>query len=70
MKEFKEEIKKRIDEETEVLIFSNSKLSGCVGDINDVVKEIASVIFTLSQQSGVKKKEIMQVIRQMLKELH
>ena len=69
MKEFKEEIKKRIDEETDVLIFSNGKLHGCVGDINDVVKELANMIDTLSQQSGVRRKEIIKVIREMLKEL-
>lgn len=69
MKEFKEEIEKRIDEETDVLIFSNGKLHGCVGDINDVVKELANMIDTLSQQSGVRRKEIIKVIREMLKEL-
>ena len=69
MTEFKDEIKKQLDNDTQVLIFSNGKLNGCVGDLNEIVKEIANMIDTLSQQSGVRRKEIIQVIRQMLKEL-
>lgn len=69
MKEFKDEIKKQLNDETEVLLFSNGKLNGCIGDINAIVQEIANMINTLSQQSGVRRKEIIQVIREMLKEL-
>ena len=69
MEEFKDEIKKQLNEESGVLLFSNGKLNGCYGDINLIVQEIAIMIDKLSQQSGVRRKEIIQVIRQMLKEL-
>ena len=70
MKEFKDEIKKQLDNETEVLLFSNGKLHGCIGDINEIVQEVAKIIDDLSQQSGIKRKKIIQVIRDMLKELN
>ena len=69
MNEFKSEIEKQLDKDTEVLLFSNGKLHGCVGDINLIVQELANMIYDLSQQSGVRKKEIIKVIREMLKEL-
>jgi len=69
MNEFKDEIKKQLDNETEVLLFSNGRLHGCVGDINMIVQEVAKIIDDLSQQSGIRRKEIIQVIRQMLKEM-
>ena len=69
MKEFKDEIQKQLNNETQVLLFSNGNLNGCIGDINLIVQEIANMIYTLSQQSGVRKKEIIKVIREMLKEL-
>lgn len=69
MNEFKDEIKKQLDNETEVLLFSNGRLHGCIGDINMIVQELAKIIDDLSQQSGIRRKEILQVIRQMLKEL-
>ena len=70
MNEFKDEIKKQLDNETDVLLFSNGKLHGCIGDINEIVQEVAKIIDDLSQQSGVKRKKIIQVIREMLKELN
>lgn len=70
MKEFKDEIKKQLDNETDVLLFSNGKLHGCIGDINEIVHQIAYMIEDLSQQSGIKRKKIIQVIREMLKELN
>lgn len=69
MDEFKDEIKKQLDNESNVLLFSNGKLHGCIGDINAIVQQITYMIDDLSQQSGVRRKEIIQVIRQMLKEL-
>ena len=68
MKEFKDEIKKQLDNETEVVIFSNGDLNGCIGDINLLVQEIAIMIDTISQQSGIRRKQIIQVIRDILKE--
>ena len=70
MDEFKNEIKKQLDNETEILLFSNGKLHGCIGDINLIVQEVAKIIDDLSQQSGIKRKQIIQVIRQMVKELN
>lgn len=69
MNEFKDEIKKQLDNETEVLLFSNGRLHGCIGDINMIVQELAKIIDDLSQQSGIRRKEIIKVIRQMLKEM-
>lgn len=68
MKEFKDEIKKQLDNDTEVVIFSNGDLNGCIGDINLLVQEIAIMIDTISQQSGIRRKQIIQVIRDILKE--
>lgn len=70
MNEFKNEIKKQLDNDTNVLVFSNGDLNGCIGDINLIVQEIAIMIDKLSQQSGIKRKKIIQVIRDMLKELN
>ena len=69
MNEFKDEIRNRLYKETQVLLFSNGDLNGCFGDINLIVQEIAIMIDKLSQQTGIRRKEIIQVIRQMLKEM-
>ncbi len=69
MDRFKDEIRNRLDKESNVMIFSNGDLNGCYGDINLIVQEIAVMIDKLSQQSGIRRKEILQVIRQMLKEM-
>lgn len=69
MDKFKDEIRNRLDKDIEVLLFSDGDLNGCYGDINLIVQEIAFMIDRLSQQSGIRRKEIIKVIREILKEL-
>ena len=69
MDRFKDEIRNRIANETEVLLFSDGDLNGCFGDINLIVQEMAIMIDKVSQRSGIRRKEIIQVIRQILKEI-
>lgn len=55
--------------DTNVLVFGNDRIASCCGDINDVVFKIACMIEQLHKQSGIRRKELLKGIKEMLRTL-
>ena len=65
---FKEKIYWELqNNDTDVLVFGNSRIASCCGEINEVVYKLACMVDQLHRQTGIKRKELIRGIKEMCK---
>lgn len=68
MEGFKQKIYFELQNHTnEVLVFGNDRVSTTCGELEMVVSKLASMIMQISKQSGIKEKEILKTIKEIIR---